>query len=572
MIIVTGATGFIGRRVVRLLVAKYKPSSILCLVRDKENVMETEGREILRGLGVKMQKVDLVTGKGLGNITTTPEIVIHLAGITDTDSSDFRCNDIGTKKLLKSLNNKLGPNTKFIHISTTALMAGRKICSSPFDEEAFPTPSNNYGRSKLRAETAVKEICHKKNLKLIILRYPTVYGKEPRSDSFFDYIVKMIKSNSVFVRFSWPGLTSFVHVDDAAKAVLMAVGKTVRSGSWETYNVSSESLTLPVIVKTISRKIGKPYRPIAMPKIFWKLVSYSRPLIYKSEAFLPPAIYNMFWRASLLVDDVILCDASKLEKEFPEWKPDMLTKRIEDVIPANEIRVDQEIKHFSDLRHIWPGQGTPAGQKRYDNKGVLFRKYCGLGKNERMLEIGCGDGEFTKRLRGIGAQIVATDITPAVVERGEKRLSFPGLEYKVDNCENLSFRNGTFSVVCGVSILHHVGMEKTLREAYRVLQKGGRIFFTEPNLINPIIFLATNIKWLREKMELSPGERALLRKDVEAVLKNIGFKKVIVRNYDFLLPWAPEFFIKPLEKFGVILEKTPLIKEISGSLLIYAEK
>ena len=203
---------------------------------------------------------------------------------------------------------------------------------------------------------------------------------------------------------------------------------------------------------------------------------------------------------------------------------------------------------------------------------MLFRKICKPVAKDKVLEIGSGDGVFTKRLKGIKSQIVATDITPAVIERSKKIIKFEGLTYKIENCEKMSFKNKSFDIVCGISILHHVNTKKTLQECYRVLKDGGRLFFTEPNLLNPIINITTNIKPLRKVMEYSPGEKALLKKDVEKILHDTGFSLVSVKNYDFLLPWAPQSMISFLETAGTVLEKIPFLKEISGSLLIYAEK
>lgn len=224
------------------------------------------------------------------------------------------------------------------------------------------------------------------------------------------------------------------------------------------------------------------------------------------------------------------------------------------------------------MEHIWSGQKTAAGQKRYDNKGKLFRYYSKPQKSDRILEIGCGDGEFTRRLRGLGGDIIATDLTPAVIERARRKVDYGRLEYRVENCERLSFKSESFTIVCGISILHHVDIKKTLKEAFRVLKPGGRIFFTEPNLFNPLTFIPANIGWLRRRLEYSPGEMPLLRKDVEKILKDIGFRKIVVRNYDFLFPWIPKFIIPVVEKLGRILEKTPVLKEFSGSLLIFASK
>lgn len=231
-----------------------------------------------------------------------------------------------------------------------------------------------------------------------------------------------------------------------------------------------------------------------------------------------------------------------------------------------------EIVHFTNLEHIWWGAKTPAGQKRYDNKFEIFKKICKPMKKHTILEIGCGDGEFTKRLVNINSKIIATDLTPSVVAKGRKTIKRGNIKFMVDNAEKMQFKNKSFDVVCGVSILHHIDREKSLKEVFRVLKPRGQLFFTEPNLLNPHIFAGLHIKRLREKMEFSPDETALVRWMVNKLLKKIGFKKVSVINYDFLHPKTPKPLIKTMEKISSVLEKTPVIKEISGSLVIWAEK
>ncbi|KKQ10596.1 MAG: hypothetical protein US19_C0002G0015 [Candidatus Daviesbacteria bacterium GW2011_GWB1_36_5] len=235
-------------------------------------------------------------------------------------------------------------------------------------------------------------------------------------------------------------------------------------------------------------------------------------------------------------------------------------------------RIKNEIDHFTHLPEIWWGAKTAAGQKRYDNKSKIFKKLCKIDKNKKVLEIGAGYGEFTKRILDSEAQIIATDVTPKVVKSCQKKFKNKDIKFKVEDSNNLSFKSNSFDVVCGISILHHVDAEKTLKECYRVLKKGGNIFFTEPNLLNPHILLGLNIPWIRSKMEYSDDETALIRLEVEKLLKKIGFKKIHVRNYDFLHPKTPKRMIPYIERIGEYLEEIPIIKEISGSLVIYAVK
>jgi len=237
-------------------------------------------------------------------------------------------------------------------------------------------------------------------------------------------------------------------------------------------------------------------------------------------------------------------------------------------------RAKNEINHFTNLEHIWWGARSIAGQKRYDNKFKQFKNFCKPKNNLIILEIGCGDGEFTKRLIKLKVKkIIATDLTPKVIRRAKKEFDKDKkIVFKVDNSEKMKIKSLSMDIICGISILHHVNTFKALKECYRILKKNGQIFFTEPNLINPIIFLGLNTPFLRKRMEYSPDETALIRWRVQDMLEKIGFSEVKVINYDFLFPKTPESVIKDVERLGTLLEKTPIIKEISGSLIIWAKK
>ncbi len=232
----------------------------------------------------------------------------------------------------------------------------------------------------------------------------------------------------------------------------------------------------------------------------------------------------------------------------------------------------REIEHFTKLKNIWWGAETYAGQKRYDLKAKAFYKFCKPNKDTKILEIGCGDGEFTKRIIRYSDSITAADITPEVIRRAKTNRTRNKVKFVVDNSEKMRFKPNTFGIVCGISILHHVDTQKVLNECFKVLKKGGRLFFTEPNLLNPIIYLGQKIPFLRKSMGLSPDEVAFRRQDLIKMLQKSKFRNIEVYNYDFLHPHTPRSLAGIMILLSRLLEKTPLLKEISGSFIVYAEK
>jgi len=70
----------------------------------------------------------------------------------------------------------------------------------------------------------------------------------------------------------------------------------------------------------------------------------------------------------------------------------------------------------------------------------------------------------------------------------------------------------------------------------------------------------------------SPDETAFIRWKLKNVLKKAGFKDIEIFPYDFLHPSVPKSLIGIVKSIGFVTEKTPLLREIAGSLIIYAKK
>jgi ubiquinone/menaquinone biosynthesis C-methylase UbiE len=189
-----------------------------------------------------------------------------------------------------------------------------------------------------------------------------------------------------------------------------------------------------------------------------------------------------------------------------------------------------------------------------------------------VLELGCGTGSFTRELARSGADVVAIDVSPELLEIARVNCSAPNVQYQIQNAYALSYSEGVFDSVVGSSVLHHLEIKVALRDMYRVLKPRGTIYFTEPNMLNPQIAVQKNVPWIKRKLGDSPDETAFFRWSLRRLLEQTGYRDVRIDPFDFLHPKTPVALIERVNAFGRFLESVPVISEIAGSLYVRAVK
>ena len=228
-------------------------------------------------------------------------------------------------------------------------------------------------------------------------------------------------------------------------------------------------------------------------------------------------------------------------------------------------------KRITDKAEVYWGWSTAAGKKRAERRAELIISCGQLNPEKNVLEAGCGTGIFTEKLSKTGAAITALDISPDLLNLAKNRIKTENVFFVLGDLENLEFADNSFDAVVGVSILHHINLDTALKEIKRVLKNGGKIVFSEPNMLNPQIMLQKNIPILRKLAGDTEYERAFFRWPLAKILKTTGFKNITIKPFDWLHPFTPTTLIPIVEKMGNLLEKIPVVKEFAGSLLIYAE-
>jgi ubiquinone/menaquinone biosynthesis C-methylase UbiE len=94
-----------------------------------------------------------------------------------------------------------------------------------------------------------------------------------------------------------------------------------------------------------------------------------------------------------------------------------------------------------------------------------------------VLELGCGNGTYSKVLGATADRVLATDLSDEMVAASKQRLkSFSNIQVAKADCFSLPYPDGEFDWVVMVNLLHVIPEpEKAIAESRRVLKNGGGI-------------------------------------------------------------------------------------------------
>ncbi len=146
----------------------------------------------------------------------------------------------------------------------------------------------------------------------------------------------------------------------------------------------------------------------------------------------------------------------------------------------------------------------------------------------RTAEFGCGTGYFTELLATKATGLVATDISQKMLDRARERLrGKPGVEFRVENCEQTTFPDAAFDTAFIGLTFHFVDGPRTVSEMHRILRPGGRLILAVPTM-EGVPFLSKIRGLLRNYRAygsfLPPGSRMCTRETTTNLLVQAGFR------------------------------------------------
>jgi ubiquinone/menaquinone biosynthesis C-methylase UbiE len=150
-----------------------------------------------------------------------------------------------------------------------------------------------------------------------------------------------------------------------------------------------------------------------------------------------------------------------------------------------------------------------------------------------LVEFGCGTGFHTALLATEADSMVATDFSPGMLAATKERIRACNVTFRIEDCQNTSFCDGTFDTAFMSLVLHFTEPLKTLAEMRRILKAGGMLIIAnlDPAALKPfdrlrcwarIIF--NGLARFRVKPPKGFGQHMLSEQQLCTHLRDAGFK------------------------------------------------
>jgi len=261
-ILVTGASGFIGRGLINKLISM--EYNVIGLVRKKSNINSSQlySEVLIDDISGDISKINI----------SKIDIIIHLAALTHSKVKNYQdylnVNVKGTENIV-NLGVKI--STKLIIMLSSIKVNGEGFRKNniKYSEKCNPEPNDFYGKSKLASENILKELCQNNNISYVILRPPIIYGNGVKGNllNLMKYLdnnvpIPIIKSNNI---------RSMLSLNNLIEALVMIINN--KNTYNDIYLISDNTeVNTKHLYYTLSKKLNKKLYTFTINKYLLKIL------------------------------------------------------------------------------------------------------------------------------------------------------------------------------------------------------------------------------------------------------------------------------------------------------------
>lgn len=259
-VLITGATGFLGKPLIKQLSNKFTKRNIFPVIRKNFNSFYEFSPIVVDGINSTTDWSDKLQGI---------DCVIHCAArvhiineVNEDPIEVFReVNVRGTLQLARSA--AVSGVKRFIFISSIKVNGESTTGILPYQSSDTPNPEDPYGISKAEAEEGLKKLAEQTGMDVVVIRPPLVYG--PGVKANFAAMLKLV-SSGVPLPFGCikNNQRSMVYVENLVSLIIECINNT--NAANQTFLVSDDDdLSTKAFVQGLSKVFGKSCFMIPVP-------------------------------------------------------------------------------------------------------------------------------------------------------------------------------------------------------------------------------------------------------------------------------------------------------------------
>ena len=323
IVLVTGATGFIGKRVVRSLL-DHGVRRIRCFVRNSSPASKLQDlRDHAGAAELDVFRGNLLSPDDCNAVVKDVSVVIHLAaGRGEKSIPDAFMNSVVTTRNLLEACVQHGGIKRFVNVSSFAVYSNTHKPHGNLLDEACPMESHPevrgdaYSFAKSRQDDIVMQYGRDRGVRYVLIRPGVVYG--PGNLAIHGRVG--VDTFGIFLHLGGSNRIPFTYVDNCADAIALAALKPAIDG--EIFNVVDDDLpTSRQFLRQYKRNVRR-FRSLYVPKVLsYLLCSLWEKYSVWSEGQLPLAFNRSRWNAAW---KHTLYSNSKL-KNLLQWQPAVST-------------------------------------------------------------------------------------------------------------------------------------------------------------------------------------------------------------------------------------------------------
>jgi nucleoside-diphosphate-sugar epimerase len=275
MILVSGASGFVGRALCSSLVNHFP---LRISVRDKSKTELFENVDTL--------EASLSPDQDWSHALTGVSVVVHCAArvhvMNDKAANpllEFRRVNVDGALNLARQAAKAGAR-RFVFLSSIKVNGECTDLGHPFMADQIPVPSDPYGVSKYEAEIGLRVLSEETGMEVVIIRLPLVYGPGVKAN-FLSMMNWLRRGFPLPLGGVIKNRRSFIFIDNLISMIIVCINHPAAAN--QTFLVSDdEDLSTTELLERMALALGRPSKLIAVPE---NLVAGGAKLIGRSDIF-----------------------------------------------------------------------------------------------------------------------------------------------------------------------------------------------------------------------------------------------------------------------------------------------